>query len=198
MKDILYFYSVRSSFAYLGSLEIAELVRQSGRRLVHKPVHLGRLAEGSGGSRFPDLHPMRQAHAERDLVRWAKRRGMPVNPHPVHHYGGRELASGCVIGAQRSGGDVDALSAAILAALWRDDRDLDSPEVLTDLCNSVGLDGVSLVGNAHDPELQKEFTANSEEALSLGVFGSPTYVVDGEPFYGQDRLDFVREALASR
>ncbi|MEQ8708773.1 MAG: 2-hydroxychromene-2-carboxylate isomerase [Rhodospirillales bacterium] len=198
MNDILYFYSVRSSFAYLGSLEITALARQCERRLVHKPVHLGRLAEGSGGIRFPDLHPMRQAHAEREVVRWAKRRGMPVNPDPVHHYGGRELASGCVIGAQRSGGDVDALSAAVLAALWRDDRDLDSPEVLADLCESVGLDGASLVGNAHNPELQQEFAANSEEALALGVFGSPTYVVDGELFYGQDRLDFVREALARR
>ena len=84
-----------------------------------------------------------------------------------------------------------------LAALWRDDRDIDSPDVLKDLCRTVGLPE-DLVDRALDPAPQSELAANLERAMSAGAIGSPTYVVDGEVFFGQDRLSFVEEALLAK
>ena len=201
LSPITAFYSVRGSFAYLGQQEIARLARQYGRPLLHKPMLLSIVVPETGGIWFTDRHPARVRHAWDDFQRWAAWRNVSVVPEdPKNHYGPMELPSGLVVAAQKSvnaggRGDLDRLAFEILAALWRDDRDIADPAVLDELAGTCGFDGPALREVALGEAAQSEVVANSREAVDLGVIGSPSYLVEGELFYGQDRLHFVEAAL---
>ncbi len=201
MNELLYFYSVRGSFAYVGHAEIVRLARAYGRQLVHKPMLLSIVVPETGGIWFTERHPARVADSWRDFQRWAVWRGVPVvGEDPSNHYGPMELPSGLVVAAQDAveagqKGDLDALAGEILAALWRDDRNIADPAVLDELAARCGFDGPTLREVALKEETQARVFANSHEAVALGVIGSPAYLVDGEVFYGQDRLHFVEAAL---
>lgn len=199
---IEYFYSTRSSFTYLGHAEIVRLARRHGRHLLHRPMFLSVVVPGTGGIPFGERHPARLARAWEDLLRWADRRGVPIQRRdPRHHFGPLELPSGLVVAAQNEPGvdqaALDALAFEILAALWRDDRDISDRQVLNELCAQAGLADRSktLLDAALEEKTQAELMANSEEAVERGILGAPSYVVDGEIFFGQDRLDFVARAL---
>jgi len=194
--SIDYYYSTRSIYAYFGAESIVGLARASGRRLVHKPINLGRVVPASGSLAFeqrPGSH--KQYFFGREIERWSEYLGIPVVVDPVHHFGDRTWSAGFVIAAQQQGADVDALHIAILRALWQDDRDLADPEVLSQIAREAGVDPAPLHAAAQSPAVQDAFAQNSEEAVVRGVFGSPTYIVDGDMFYGQDRLMMVERAL---
>ncbi len=201
-RVIEYFYSTRSSFTYLGAQRLYDMAEQFGRRVVHRPVLLSIVVPAAGGLPFEKRSKTWWRMQERDLERWGDYLGIPVNPDPVHHYGTMELPSGLVAAAQilsdqGEGGDVDRLSFEILAALWRDDRDISDPAVTDPLCTVCGFDAAALRSMALSEEAQTQVTANSEAMVERGYIGAPTYVVDGEAFYGQDRLFFVERALQS-
>jgi 2-hydroxychromene-2-carboxylate isomerase len=191
-----YYYSTRSIYAYFGAERIVALARQAGRRLVHKPIDLSRVVPASGSLAF-DQRPSSHKHHffGREIERWSEYLGIPVLTDPVHHFGDRTLSSGWVIAAQQQGADVDRLHIAILRALWQDDRDLSDAQVLSQITHEAGLDPAPLLAVALGAEVQAIFANNTEEAVARGVFGSPTYIVDGEMFYGQDRLMMVERAL---
>ena len=200
--EIEYFYSTRSSFTYLGHAEIVRLARKHERRLWHRPVFLAVVVPGTGGIPFQERHPARLNQAWEDLQRWADHRGIPIQRQdPKHHYGTLELPSGLVVAAQNDPGvdqaALDALAFEVLAALWRDDRDISDRQVLAELCAQAGLadKAKTLLDRALTDKVQAEIQANSEEAVARGIIGAPSYVVDGEIFFGQDRLDFVARAL---
>lgn len=191
-----YFYSTRSVFAYLGAARIVALAARSGRRLVHRPIDLSRLLQGIGGMPFDRRsEPQRRYFFGREIERWGEYLGLPVIVDPKHHFGDRHLPSGFVIAAHRFGDDADRLHLAVLSALWRDDRDIASAEVLAELARNEDIDPRPLLAAALTPEIQAEFARNTDDAIAKGVLGSPTYIVDGDMFYGQDRLTMVERAL---
>lgn len=196
MKTIEYFYSVRSVYAYLGAPRITALARKHGRTLAHKPIDLGRVVAGYGS---PPIAQRSSKHKVfyfgRELERWSEFLDMPLVVDPKHHFGDRVLPSGAIFAAQNAGLDADALSHAILQALWRDDRDIADRAVLADLCRAVGIDPEAVLADALAESGKAALDACTEEAIAKGVPGSPTYIVDGELFYGQDRLDLVERAL---
>ena len=199
---IEYFYSIRSSYTYLGAQRLYDLARQHGRRVVHRPALLSIVVPAAGGVPFEQRSKVWWRSQEKDMERWGFYLGIPINPDPVHHYGTMELPSGLVAAAQRladagDGGDVDALSLGLLAALWRDDTDISDPAVTDPLCAAAGYDAGTLRGLALGEQAQADVKANSEEMVARGYIGAPTYVVDGEAFYGQDRLHFVERQLAA-
>jgi 2-hydroxychromene-2-carboxylate isomerase len=190
------YYSVRSIYAHFGARRAAELARRFGRRLRHCPIDLSKVVPAAGSTPFAQRSAALRAYQfGREVERWSEWLDMPVIVDPVHHYGDRDLPSGLVLLAQREGLDVDALSEAILAALWRDDRDIADPGELARIAAAVGIDAAPLLARARDPDVLAEFAACTDEAIRIGVPGSPTYVVDGELFYGQDRLMFVERHL---
>lgn len=199
MKEIEYYYSVSSVFAYFGSQRLTELSQRHNVRIIHKPIFHGVVVPATGGRRFRKVSPVRQAHFFREVKRWSRFLDIPVvSGEPKYHYGDRNLPSGMVIAAQRSGLDVNLLSFLMAEALWRDDRDIADLEVLRKVAMSLNMDAEKLLKDAMLPDIQTEYELNSIEAVKKGVFGSPTYIVEGEPFWGQDRLDFVERALTTK
>ena len=197
MADIEYFYSAHSSFAYLGSKRFMEIATAAGRRIAHRPIDLNRVVEATGPGWNGDRTAARRDYfSGRDMQQWGEFRAVPIIEHrPTHHDNDMTLANCMIIAGVAQDVDVDALAHALLEAHWRDDADIAESDTLAALAAGVGLDPEALLQAARTPEILAVYAANSEEAIERSVFGSPTYFVDGDMFYGQDRLELVARAL---
>ncbi len=197
MAEIEYFYSAHSAFAYLGSARLMEIARAAGRRIAHKPIDLVRVVAVTGPGATNGRTPARRAYfSGREIERWAEARGAPIMAgFPTHHDHDMDLANGMLVAGLRQTVDVDQLAHCMLRAHWRDDADLADRETLTRLGQSAGVDPAPLLAAALSEEVRADYGANTEEAIRRSVFGSPTYFVDGDMFYGQDHLELVARAL---
>ncbi|TFL19563.1 2-hydroxychromene-2-carboxylate isomerase [Jannaschia formosa] len=198
MRGVGYVYSAHSAYAWLGSARLMDICRTAGATLVHRPIPLSPVVEAQRSLPF---HARTQAHVDyffgREIERWAEWRGVEVVPHrPTHHDADYGLAGGMILALGDRGPEVDALAHAILGAHWRDDADLSDRKVLARLAEGLGHDGEALLARAAGLEIAARYAANADWAVANGVMGSPTYVVDGDMFYGQDRLEMVERALA--
>ena len=197
MAEIEYFYSAHSAFAYFGSMRLMEIARAAGRRIAHRPIDLNKViavtGPGASGSRTPER---RAYFFGREIERWAEARNAPIASElPTHHHNDMTLANGMLVAGVLRDMTVDRLAHALLEGHWRDDADLADRATLARLAASVDLDPEPLLAAALTPEVQAAYAANTEEAIGRSVFGSPTYFIDGDMFYGQDRLELMERAL---
>lgn len=193
---IEYFYSAHSAFAWLGHERLRRIAAEKGRRIVHKPVPLDPLLEAAGSIGF---RARPQGHLTyffgREITRWAEERGKTwLGRIPTHHRTSYAFANAMLIAAQEAGAGVDALSGAFLSTHWEKDADLSDRAQLSEIAKGVGVDPAPLLQAAETPEIVAIHEANAAEAIERSVFGSPTYFVDGDMFYGQDRLEMVARA----
>ena len=150
----------------------------------------------NGGVPLRSRPQPRQAYHEVELDRWRKRLGMPLVLRPKHYPTNNEFSARMVIAADRLGLDALALSHALLHALWSEERDVTDPAVRIDVANRLGLDGPRLQAMEDDPGIHAAWVASHEEATERGVFGTPTWIYKDVLYWGQDRLDFLDEALS--
>lgn len=197
VKEVEYFYAAHSAFAYLGSARFSAIVTAAGRRIAHRPVDLRRVVAEGGAVPFGRRT---RAHAAyyfgREIERWSEERGAPwLGRIPTHHANDITLPNCMLIAGLVRGIEIDGLAHAMLEAHWRDDADLADRNTLAAIGRHVGVDPAPLLDLALSPEVKAIYQANTDEAIRRSVFGSPTYFVDGDMFYGQDRLDMVERAL---
>jgi len=192
------FYAAYSAFAYLGSNELIKIATDSGAEIVHRPVDLRRVvaaAKGPDFKRYSDAH--RAYFFRLEIDRWAAYRDAHVmDRFPTHHDNEIETSNCLLIAAQAEGKNIDLLAHQLMQAHWRDDADLADEATLIRLAGEVGFDGEALLKKARSGKVLAIYKNNTNEAIERSVFGSPTYFVEGEMFYGQDRLEFVKRALA--
>jgi 2-hydroxychromene-2-carboxylate isomerase len=198
MSQIEYFYAAHSGFAYLGSARFMEIASAAKRRITHKPIDLSRVIVAAGAGTFRERTQNHRAYFfGREIERWSEHRSAPVVDHrPIFHDNDVTLANCMLIAAIEQSHIIDRLAHALLQAHWRDDADLADRPTLAELAGSVGLDPDPLLEAAHSAQIQAIYEANTAEAIERSVFGSPTYFVDGDMFYGQDRLELVERALS--
>ncbi len=197
MAHIEYFYSAHSGYAYLGSSTLQSIAANAGAMLVHRPYDLRRtVAAVSGTPNGSRSEAHRRYFFGRELDRWSEEREAPIVSHyPTHHGNDPDLANRMLIAAQESGQSIDDLTHALLEAHWRDDADLADRSTLQGIADTIGFDGEALLGEAVSDSIGAAYDANTTDAIERSVFGSPTYFVDGDMFYGQDRLELVARAL---
>ena len=198
MRTIEYFYSAHSAYAYIGSSKLAEICATHGLTLQHRPIALSPVVEAVGGLSFADRT---RAHVDyyfgREIERWAEYRGVEIlNHRPTYHDNSLDLSNGMLIAAIEQGAEVDALAHALLQAHWRDDIDLADAGALRAVAKDLGLDAAPLLEAALSTPVQAIHAANTAEATERNVFGSPTYFLDGDPFYGQDHLELMERAIS--
>ncbi|AMY67362.1 2-hydroxychromene-2-carboxylate isomerase [Frigidibacter mobilis] len=190
------FYGMSSPWAYLGAQRLVAIAREAGATLVHRPI---RLIEANGGIPLRTRPDYRQKYHEVELDRWRKHLGIPLNLKPKF-YPCRtiETAAQAVIAVQKAGIEVADFAFAIQRALWAEDRDIADLATLRELAlATVGEAGAALVRDPQHADIVADWHANLAEAEARGIFGTPTYVLNDELFWGQDRLDFVARALAA-
>ncbi|MHA4868238.1 DsbA family protein [Duganella sp. PWIR1] len=192
-----YFFSAQSPWAYLGHERLVAMARKHGVQIELKPCDLSNVFGVSGGLPLAKRAPQRQAYRLVELARWSEFLGIPLKTQPQFFPVSPELANRMIVAARLSYGTDAALTlaGAIMRALWADDRNIADEVTLVLVAGGCDLDGRALVESAQTASVLAEYDNNTAEANAASVFGSPWYVLDGENFWGQDRLDFLERAM---
>ena len=195
-RPIDYYFAAQSPWAYLGHERFVQLLRRSRRDVRVLPVDFGRVFAASGGLPLPQRAPQRQAYRLLELRRFAERLEVPLNLQPKFFPVDGTPASLLITAvAQQDGAEAALrLAGAVLAACWREQRDIASEGTLAELLDECDLPAARLA-EAHAADTRARYDAHTQAAIEAGVFGAPSYLVDGELFWGQDRLDFVARKL---
>lgn len=193
-----YYFAPQSPFAYLGHARFVALAKQYGVQIELKPCDMGRIFSVSGGLPLAKRSPQRQAYRLQELQRWGEFLGLTINTQPKFFPVSGDLAAKLIIAAQLAHGTNAALelTGAIMAAAWAEEKNIADSDTLAAIATMQELDGKSLLKSAETASIQTEYDQNTDHAIAANVFGAPWYVVDGEGFWGQDRLDFVERAFA--
>jgi 2-hydroxychromene-2-carboxylate isomerase len=197
-RSIDCYFTPQSPWTYLGHERLMRLARAAGASVNLLPADYGKVFPVSGGLPLGQRAPQRQAYRLVDLARWSGHLKLPLNRTPKFFPVAGDDAARLIIAVDREDG-VDAamrLCGAIFAAVWVQERDIADAAVLQQLLAETGLPAQRLE-QSRSAEVQRQYEANTDKAIEAGVFGAPSYVVDGEIFWGQDRLDFVERALQS-
>lgn len=198
MKEIDYYFWINSDWAYLGADRLESLAVRHGVRIHYKPVDLVQVYSRTGGITLNQRSVQRKAYREVELKRWIRRLGIPLNITPRYMCPNADLASRFTIATDMLGLDVSALYKAILHAQWCQDLDISEARVMHAVADSLGLPGQRIMERALTDEASRAYQQYTDEAVARGVFGSPAYVFKGELFWGQDRLEFLEEAVAGQ
>jgi 2-hydroxychromene-2-carboxylate isomerase len=196
-KIIEYYFTPVSPWTYLGHERFLALAAAANAAIEYKPTDYGKVFPISGGLPLAKRAPQRQAYRLFELKRWSAHLEVPLNPQPKHFPVSADPASRLLVAAERAGLDVGPLLAAIMRALWVEERDVSDPGTLKAIATSLGLDGAALLADAESAAVREAYESHTEDAIAAQVFGAPTYIYRGEPFWGQDRLDFLERALAA-
>jgi len=197
-RFIDYYDSMSSPWTYLGHLRFMKLAHRFGLTIRHKPMDLLKVWSVSGGLPLKQRAQQRQAYRHQELRRWSDLLNIPCNVEPAYHPVADRRACYLVIAAMRRGLDWSKLSHAILRAVWVENRDIADHATLVAIANENGMDGKALLAATEDEAVHVEYQSNTEDAMSIGVFGAPTYVFDGELFWGQDRLQMLEWRLTQK
>jgi 2-hydroxychromene-2-carboxylate isomerase len=195
-KTIEFFFDFGSPTTYLAHTQLPRIAREAGATLQYRPMLLGGVFKATGNT-SPVTVPAKGRWMGEDIARWARRYGVPFtfNPHfPINTLTLMRGAAGLQMRqAESFGRYVDA----VFDAMWVKPRNLGDATVLAATLGEAGLDADVFMTLVGDAEVKAKLVANTEEAVARGVFGAPTCFVGTQMFFGQDRLDFVREAATA-
>jgi carboxymethylenebutenolidase len=190
------YFAPQSPWTYLGHarlLAIAEAAKATVRVL---PADFGQIFAQSGGLPLPKRAPQRQAYRLLELARFRDALQLPLNVQPKYFPVAADPSARLIIAAGLQNGPQAALrlSGAVFAAVWVQERDIASATTLAELLDECGL-SPELLAHSQSATVQDQYDANTRAAIEAGVFGAPSYCVDGEIFWGQDRLEFLERKL---
>ena len=194
-RQIDYYFSMVSPWAYIGHAVFMDLARGHRCEVNYKPVFLGELFAETGGLPLGKRHPARQRYRMMELQRWREKRGLSFHLQPKHWPLDARIPDSVVLAAIEKGHDPEPYMRAGFKSMWEDQLDLGDSAVLAGVADSAGLPGRALIERAASPEIAAIYEQNRQDAIAIGVFGSPAYVLDGEVFWGQDRIDLLADAL---
>jgi 2-hydroxychromene-2-carboxylate isomerase len=197
-RSIDYYDSMSSPWTYLGHVRFLELARRYGLTVKHKPMDLLKVWSVSGGLPLKQRARQRQAYRHQELRRWREILDIPCNLEPAFHPVADRRACFLVIAAMAQNLDWEKLSYALLRAVWVEERNIADHPTLAAIADENGMDGHALLAATDNAAVAAEYQANTDEAMARGVFGAPTYVFDGELFWGQDRLDMLEWRLRQK
>jgi 2-hydroxychromene-2-carboxylate isomerase len=196
-RQIDYYFSLQSPWAYIGHKSFRDVVGSYGLKVNHKPVVLVDLFSETGGLPLLKRHPVRQRYRMVELQRWRDKRGLQFKLEPANWPFNARLADGLVIAAIEAGHDPDPFLRRAFASVWEDELNLADAATLIRLADDCGLPGKMLAERSAGEDIGKIYEQNRQDAMTADVFGSPAYVLDGEVFWGQDRIELLVDALKS-
>lgn len=194
-----YYFAPQSPWAYLGHQRFQNILQKSGASVRVMPIDLGgKVFPISGGLPLGQRAPQRQAYRLTELARFSKWLGAPLHLKPTFFPVSGDDAAKLIIAVDMAAGAnaAMAITGAILSAVWSQQRNIADEKTLVELLKEQNLPATCLE-QAYSQAAQERYETYTQMAIDVGVFGAPSYVVNGEIFWGQDRLDFVERALAN-
>jgi len=195
-KTVEFFFDFGSPTSYLAWTQLPKLAAQAGAQLLWRPMLLGGVFKATGNA-SPAMVPAKGRWMNQDMARWAQRYAVPLamNPHfPINTLTLMRGAAGLQL---RQPAEFERYVDTVYRAMWEAPCNMGDPAVLAQVLQRARFDVEALLALVNDPEVKARLVANTEEAVARGVFGAPTMFVGAQMFFGQDRLDFVRDALSS-
>jgi len=198
-KPVEYFIAPQSPYAYLGHEEFVAIVDKHRAQVLLKPFDAVKVFSVSGGVPVSQRPPQRQAYRLTELQRWSTYRQLPLNLHPAFFPVSGDAAAKLIIATQLAHGTDTALklAGAIGRAVWAEEKNIADDQTLIVLADSADLNGKQLLAASATDGVAADYARFTDEAIAANVFGIPWYRIDGENFWGQDRLEFVERALSA-
>lgn len=192
-----YYFSFISLWSYIGSLVFQDIVKRHHVEVTYKPIDLLTVFAAGGGKPVRERPLQRQAYRLVEMERWKAIRNIPLVTWPKFYPADPSLGHRMLLVAIAEGRDVGAFVHAGLKAVWADELDIADPVTLVRLADRSGLDGRRLLSGANDAAVQDREASLTREAIDRKLFGAPFYFYRDEPFWGQDRLDHLEQAIVS-
>ncbi len=195
-KTIDYYFAPQSPWTYLGHARLTTMTSATQAVVRVLPADFGKVFAASGGLPLGKRAPQRQAYRLVDLARYRDALNVPLNVQPRYFPVVSDDAARLIVAVGLRDGAQAAMhfSGAVFAAVWAQQRDIASAQTLAELLSECGLPSERLA-RSHEQEARDQYEANTQSAIEAGVFGAPSYCIEGEIFWGQDRLDFVERKL---
>jgi 2-hydroxychromene-2-carboxylate isomerase len=193
-KSVDFYFDYGSPAAWLAYTQLPKLAADTGATVVLKPILLGGVFQ-STGNRAPITVPLKGSYLFRDFARFARRYGVPLvmNPHfPINTITLMRIDAGL---SMRSDPRLPIYRDAMFRAIWVDQQNMNDPATVGAVLARAGFDPAGMLAIASDPVVKDALKALTQAAVDRGIFGAPTFFVGDEMFWGQDRIDFVRESL---
>jgi 2-hydroxychromene-2-carboxylate isomerase len=192
-RRVEFLFDYGSPFSYLASLQVEGFARRNSATVVYTPILLGAVLKATG-NKSPMTVPAKGRYMATELRRWAERYGVPFKPNPYPFMSNTLRLMRVAVAAQQSG-FFPLYHAAVYRAVWAEAQDLGGEVTLRKLIERAGAPATDLMAAAERQEVKDVLRRNTERAVERGVFGAPTFFVGEEMFWGNDRFDFVEEAL---
>lgn len=189
-----YYFILNSPWSYMANVQLPDLLHRHDVDLNLKPVRMAPMLEATGGLPLAKRSEQRKAYRLQELARWSRRLNIPLNLEPAFFPVDERLAVGTVLAAVADGHDGLELAEAFGAAIWVQNHNLADEAVVGEILASEGLPSL-LINESRTAGIDAMLEKNTEEAIAAGVFGVPTFIVGDQLFWGQDRLDFLEEAI---
>ena len=190
MTQIDYYFATLSPYCYLAGTRLEEVAAKHGATINYKPFDIIQGFGRTGGTPPKDRHPSRIKYRAQELPRQARKLGMPLNLQPAHWPTNGAPSAYAFIAAQNAGGgDLGALAYGITRAVWAEEKDIAQDDVIRECLTAAGFDPA--LADSGLLEGAETYARNLEEAVEAGVFGAPFYVIGGERFWGQDRIEDI-------
>jgi len=197
MQTLDYFFTLMSPFSYLGHGAFLALAKKYDAEVRFRPIRIMELFAANGGLPLAKRAPARQQYRLIELQRWRDARALSLNLVPKHFPTSPERADRAVVAITRMGADPSDYMAATYRSLWAEDKDISQEATIVDNLRRTGHDAEQVLADADSDAVGQVLLDNTAEAIGLNLPGVPGYVRAGEPFWGQDRLDLLEQALAS-
>ena len=193
-RKVEFFFDVGSPTTYLAWTQLPAICAKAGAELVYRPMLLGGVFQATGNA-SPASVPAKGRYMGADMARFARRYGVPLASNPFFPINTLVLMRGATGAQLRAPERFHDYLRGVFHAMWVAPQNLNDPATAAQALSAAGFDPAEVMGWANDAEVKAVLRANTEEAVARGVFGAPTMFVGTELFFGQDRLDFVRDAL---
>lgn len=192
-----YYFTSLSPFSYLGHSALIDTARKHGATLNFKPVDLPGLWAVSGAVPLGQRPAVRQRYRFVELQRIAEYRQLPINIRPKFFPADPALADHCVIAIAENGGDPAAFMHSVFSAIWAEDRDIADRTTVAQCLEATGQEVNQILDAAASDTIAAIRAENTKQAVAADAIGVPAYVLNGEPFWGQDRIEYLASALES-
>jgi 2-hydroxychromene-2-carboxylate isomerase len=191
-KSVEFLFDFGSPTTYLAYKQLPKIAARHGARIVWTPILLGAVFKATGNT-SPAMIPAKARYMNGDLARFAKRYGVVLNFNTHFPVNTLPLMRGAV--AYQQTPQFDIYVDAIFDAMWAHPRNLNDQAEIAHVLRDIGIGPEDFLARIERPEVKEKLKSSTEDAVARGVFGAPSFFVNGELFFGQDRLDFVEEAL---
>jgi 2-hydroxychromene-2-carboxylate isomerase len=192
-KEVEFLFDYGSPFSYLAALQIEGFAKRNNAAVVYTPILLGAVLKATGNA-SPMTVPAKGRYIATELRRWAARHSVPCKPNPYPFLSNTLRLMRTAVAAQKLG-FFPIYHRAVYRAVWAEAQDLGDEATLRRVLDGAGVPSTKLMARSEDQDIKDELRQKTEHAVQRGVFGAPTFFVGDEMFWGNDRFDFVEEAL---